>query len=558
MAKLRIYELAKELQVDHRDLVRRVQSMGIDIKGVMSTLDDDEVTRIRAHCLNDPLPASEGSGTFIHHTETPTQTPPVSQLPEGIRRFRTGLAAKLQEAAVKNAAEKDGTRMGSEPPVPDPEILLRRTASGTIDVTHDRSLLADLFSGLVAKPSTPSAPVLATPEAIQRCLSRSGLEYTETTVRRFLLASLAARESGTMLLIAGPTGTGKTRIVREMSRLLNGAGDSIIPVRPEWLGSSDLLGYVDPIRALFAPTDFVTAVRRATSYEAAASGDPDEPRLTAPYFLLLDELNLARVENFGADLLAVNERGPTDDQRELLLFPEDLRDGWLAELGALQSADQVGLRRTTLERFFHQETHKQAHRNDPHRLRLPSNLLVCGTLNTDRHTHELSPKVFDRSFVMRTPPPSVALVFGERNEYDTSTAVDRAFILPRVKPRGADVFKVFPNVRDHFIQGVEALASCGIEPSFRLRRGVVSYLRQAAYWYKQDGSDDPCGLAGDLIHLLLLPRIDCSANQAKQGLDKLRSATATWSRANDALKSEIAELLDRATCSSHGGFRGLK
>lgn len=164
------------------------------------------------------------------------------------------------------------------------------------------------------------------------------------------------------MILAGTSGTGKTRLVRLFAE---GAGATRangryqqVAVRPDWSDSSDLFGHVD-LNGHFisgAVTDFV---------EKAAED------LTHPYFLCLDEMNLARVEYYLSDFLSVVET-------------REMRDGHIV-------TDPIRL-----------ERHKD--------LSLPENLYVVGTVNMDETTFPFSRKVLDRanaiefSFVDLMPP----------------------------------------------------------------------------------------------------------------------------------------------------------
>ncbi len=68
---------------------------------------------------------------------------------------------------------------------------------------------------------------------------------------------------------------------------------ALIPIRPDWNDGSDLLGYVD-IKGDFKPGPLTKVIEKATESDA-------------PYFVLLDEMNLARVEHYFSDILSVME-----------------------------------------------------------------------------------------------------------------------------------------------------------------------------------------------------------------------------------------------------------
>lgn len=417
-----------------------------------------------------------------------------------------------------------------------------------------------------AESTAPPVVQELTPESFHRVLEERGLFYDPRWLKRFLIATFAARHVGSLLLQAGSTGTGKTQLFRKAGEILAEAGSEVIPVRPSWLSMSDLLGYVDPIRNLFMPTDFVSAIRQATRKNITHMLSQDAG-LAPPFFLLLDELNLARVENFAADLLSVLELPSHDPDRMLRLFPEEVSHLWWNELqhlaaetshisGGLSDAQRQRIQRCKeLKLFFDAAIHMQHAQEQAHILRIPGNLLVCGTLNTDRHTHELSPKVFDRSFILQTPIPQMKHIFN-RPHFPADDSSTQLKLTKTPVYALSSIWTHFSHVRERLHQIMEILRPCGLLPSHRLKRNVEIYLWYASIWFTQDDPRDSHGLCGDLLHLFLLPRLDCHASKARTALLSLMKLVEPWGVANDVLKEELTAHLHRAE-QSPSGFRGL-
>jgi hypothetical protein len=122
----------------------------------------------------------------------------------------------------------------------------------------------------------------------------------------------------------------------------------LLPVRADWSDGRGLLGFWNPIKSAYERTQVIDLLLRA-------GNDPAHP-----YFLILDEMNLARVEYYFADFLSAMESG-----EPIPLYADDGED------------DLV-----------------------PPKLGLPSNLFVVGTVNVDETTHAFSPKVLDRASVI--------------------------------------------------------------------------------------------------------------------------------------------------------------
>lgn len=134
-----------------------------------------------------------------------------------------------------------------------------------------------------------------------------------------------------------------------------------VPVRPDWRDGRSLLGYFNPITRTYEWTPFLRFVLRATRGYRANDG--------LARFVILDEMNLAHVEHYLADVLSVLESGREDD-------------GWTREgLQFTQPDDAEG-------------------DLPPRELRLPPSLYFVGTVNADETTHAFSPKVLDRAFVL--------------------------------------------------------------------------------------------------------------------------------------------------------------
>ncbi|CAN93407.1 hypothetical protein sce3248 [Sorangium cellulosum So ce56] len=159
------------------------------------------------------------------------------------------------------------------------------------------------------------------------------------------------------VLLSGLSGTGKTavtlcysRAVCELMGLSVSEHREIVPVSPDWRDPSGLLGYFNALHA--NPTFQAEPALRLVLRAAADPG--------RPYFLVLDEMNLARVERYFAPFLSAMETG-----KELVLHANG------AEVNDV-----------------------------PPRVPWPANLHIAGTVNMDETTHPFSDKVLDRAFTL--------------------------------------------------------------------------------------------------------------------------------------------------------------
>ncbi len=460
-------------------------------------------------------------------------------------------AAKKERDAAKRNAKKAAEELAGAAE----ELAAHRKAVEALQkrAASLRRLIADGGDDPVPESPLPVVDLASGEDGCQPFvaeLAGRGLDYPSAWALRFLLAVLAARRVGALVLLAGSTGTGKTQIVRTTSEILEGAGTADIPVRPDWLNAADLLGYVDPLRGLFSPSDFVTAVRAARRLRLRSS-DGAPP----PYLLLLDELNLARVENFGADLLSILER-PPGPARSIRLYPQDQNKIWLAELRRLSNEGAASSRRDELKAFFDPANTAETDPQLACRLLLPDNLVVCGTLNTDRHTQELSPKVLDRALVLQSPPLDVVRAF-------TATPVARSPLRRlRVPPAPeADPRATHPRVFAQLQHATALLGGCGVAPSRRMVRAAEAVVAEAARWWRDDpgpkkGVNE---LTAGLLHMLLIPRIEAAPADAHKPLDELAKWLEGLVPGDHDVLLEVHELRDRAKASGrYGDLRGLR
>jgi hypothetical protein len=225
------------------------------------------------------------------------------------------------------------------------------------------------------------------------------------------------------ILLAGISGTGKTRFVRRQAAATARNAQSpenfcLVPVRPDWHEPSDLLGYVSRIgdEPRFISTkalNFMIAAWRAVAPDADAEGPgelaPDAP----PYWLCLDEMNLAPVEQYFADYLSVLE---TREVKEGVYRSEPLLHGAGLQKNEEDGGD-VNYRRDLGLEKDHDEGLWQFF--CAYGIQLPPNLIVAGTVNMDETTHGFSRKVIDRALTMDFGeffPNDFDLIFGGQCE----------------------------------------------------------------------------------------------------------------------------------------------
>lgn len=206
------------------------------------------------------------------------------------------------------------------------------------------------------------------------------------------------------LLLAGISGTGKTRFVREQAEASGNLTETynLVSVRPDWHEPSDLLGYVSRLsgKAEYVVTDVLKFLVQAwkeivkTDIELNGShvtGSLQAQQQVRPFWLCLDEMNLAPVEQYFADYLSVLETREWQWKDDEFIY----RCAPLLKASVLMLVDAIELRKKLdltgtendeLWNYFCLQG-----------ISLPFNLLVAGTVNMDETAHGFSRKVIDRA-----------------------------------------------------------------------------------------------------------------------------------------------------------------
>lgn len=190
-------------------------------------------------------------------------------------------------------------------------------------------------------------------ENIFENISTSQFTFSKEIIRDLHL-NLTALDDKHFVLLSGISGTGKTQICRLYANAVYGLDYesdnpyfTIIPVRPDWTDASALFGYYSSFEKRYMKTEFLNVLLNAVKEREK------------PHFILLDEMNLARVEYYLSDYLSAVE-----SRKEITLHEDD------------QITDV------------------------PKKIAIPPNVYLLGTINVDETTHSISDKVLDRAFVM--------------------------------------------------------------------------------------------------------------------------------------------------------------
>ncbi|GAE94680.1 5-methylcytosine-specific restriction related enzyme [Gracilibacillus boraciitolerans JCM 21714] len=306
---------------------------------------------------------------------------------------------------------------------------------------------------------------------IYQYIKSKGFYYEKEEVTNLFL-SLKTKP---FVILSGISGTGKTKIVEWFAEAIGATNDNnqftLIPVRPDWNDSSDLLGYID-IKGDFKEGPLTKIVRNAYN-------NP-----TRPYIVLLDEMNLARVEYYLSDLLSVMESRKRENG-EIITYP-------------LLTEEIAG-----------------------ENLPLPSNVYIVGTVNMDETTHPFSKKVLDRANTIEFNRVELGyLDFLQELEEMDPIKLDQKSLeanylhLKEVYDENSDLVK---QVTKELVSINQVLELIHAQVGYRVRDEICMYIN-----YNQQGNLMEYEQALD--HCLLqkiLPRIAGSDSRVRDVIDQL-------------------------------------
>ncbi|MBA4709695.1 McrB family protein [Aquitalea aquatica] len=279
---------------------------------------------------------------------------------------------------------------------------------------HELRIWTDAASVSPAMRRLPSSiPV----EDIETSIRAQGGYYPEGEVQRFH-AALNFLPHKHFVILTGLSGTGKTQLALKYARAVHGISASaapdpflfVCPVRPEWTDPTGLTGYYDVLSNRYMVPPFLEAVLLATAHE------------DSPVFVVLDEMNLARVEYYLSDVLSCVET-----QGELLLHSSGV---------PLEGSTGTSI---------------------PSELRLPPNLYIIGTINIDETTSPVSDKVLDRAMVI------------------DMSAVDLGGFLDGLATREPDLQSGREACEKHLLAAHRAMSAHSLGFGYRVAEEVVRY-----------------------------------------------------------------------------------
>ena len=290
-------------------------------------------------------------------------------------------------------------------------------------------------------------------EALKELVSRLG----ERAAPEVIVALHVALKHFPFLVLTGPSGTGKSSLLRKYAEAL-GFAHEVIPVQPHWTTGADLHGYVFPLGETrhFITTRFSRLLGMQLDQEPAYAPEANAAR---PLMCLavLDEINLAHVEYYLSDYLSALEDDRTVSLANRMEIAHAVVPFWLRRGGG--------------------------------EVTLPPSFLIAGTANEDHTTRGFSDKFRDRAALLELPALEYAV--GETTKSARLTQSDGA--IGRVSPQSWSRWRQLPSRRPADVvtahkkadEVLKVFRAAGMPVGYRIARDVEVFISAAAPHLKQ-------------------------------------------------------------------------
>lgn len=344
----------------------------------------------------------------------------------------------------------------------------------------------------------------------------------------------AIRLSKPFLLLAGISGTGKTRFVREQAKATGNLGDTycLVSVRPDWHEPADLLGYIsrlngDPkyictdviyfiVNAWRAIVDsgLTVAEQESEGYGVGiiVSGGMGHLVDVLPYWLCLDEMNLAPVEQYFADYLSVLETRQWTWNDDGFRYNSDplLKASAINQVGDTNVLrNDLGLTDSAYEGLWGLFCQ--------HGIGIPFNLIVAGTVNMDETTHGFSRKVIDRA---------LSFDFGEFfpnnfDEYFSAVSRHQVFSYPIWSQAELDFLPAIDSDGKKSIDFLRAVNDVLDQSPFRLAFRALNELLLSVISIQPENDIELRAIWDDFLMCKVLPRVEGDNDKLATGSTEL-------------------------------------
>ncbi|MBT9373358.1 AAA family ATPase [Rhizobium sp. CSW-27] len=519
-----------ELKIEQDTILREVDQLRAE-RGVLlgARAEVTELTALKATLQNDVEQLkyrlakldSDLRDAEANHSRILRETAPLEARLEDFRNLDENVRSL---EGRKTAIEEDIERLRAE------------TVDGPAkDAVFDERVLEDLRSPpsvLKARRSAyrPTGEEQALQD-VRKHLETLNLTYPDRVVKAFH-TSLKINDFAQLTVLAGVSGTGKSLLPRRYAEAM---GIRFLPfaVEPRWDSPQDLLGFYNYIEKRFRATDLARALVHLDPYNTSKlvpDNEEDKSYHNDMMIVLLDEMNLARVEYYFSEFLSRLEARPmyqkvlSEEARRDAMIPIDIRG---------------------------------REKEGPVRLYPSHNMLFVGTMNDDESTQSLSDKVLDRGNIMQFAapddfPPVKATENGQPADRRLSFETWRTWIKQPAHLGLADTDKVRQTIR----RLAEIMNNCGRPFGHRLNAALSAYV--ANYPQENGHPADVRKPLADQIELRIMPKLrGLSIEEHSKIFDDLKLLLRE--ELNDsALAHRLEEIVER---QSQGGgmfnWRGI-
>ena len=412
----------------------------------------------------------------------------------------------------------------------------------------------------------------STIESRETCVLPIPTKISESSYSMFL-SYLTAIRTKPFILLAGISGTGKSRIVRELAfkscpkYLQDKAGTTpgnycMIEVKPNWHDSTELLGYYSRLGSNpgYQFTKFVKFLVKAKMFP------------TVPFFVCLDEMNLAPVEQYFAEILSIletrkvviGEDGNKTIKTEAIIDAEHFKT-----LGKIGGFAPSFTDRDIYMKLYDIDTESDideavGKRTDlkTEGLTLPDNVVIIGTVNMDDTTHQFSRKVIDRAMTIEMNGGNLRNMFGgsknleylpDEKQKEWQNAFTRRYVT------ADEVLEAHPNEAEELVEKLpakleeinKALKGTPFEVSYR----VLNELTIMVGVMLDEGMDLDEAIAQSVNNILLmkiLPRIEGDAEMFALSREYKNKVGVSYDNRLEWLKELAPDIKETLTDTESG------
>lgn len=524
----RLLDQADDMQEQHAELTRKVETLRPELQRLEEA--QERVDQLEARARELEKDASRLEGIVASRQSA------VAEAEETLRSGHSAVAVTREEltkveaelatsAVEKRGIEADIARLHDARAALEARnaFLERKTSAAgggnaaTEDPLRELKVVPQVVSVL---RDWKESDVIDENDALHRVelhFQATGLTYPERTLRAFHTA-MKVNESTQMAVLAGISGTGKSQLPRQYAAGM-GIGFLQVPVQPRWDSPQDLMGFYNYVEGRFRPTDMARALWAMD--ELNNSEDALNDRML---MILLDEMNLARVEYYFSDFLSRLESRPAASEVSERAQRKDAE----IELEIPTPDGQI-------PRIF------------------PGyNLLFAGTMNEDESTQSLSDKVVDRANVIRFAAPRQIVRGASVGQRPATEALKRSVWAGWSKPRRDRQEREAAQTK--IAEMIDLMRELGRPFGHRLGRAMLAYVDR--YPATEGVANIVNHALADQVEMRLLPKLRGIEVEAKsQEIEQLQRFVSNLG--DDQLSDAIRQSVEAADTTGQFVWQGV-